>query len=202
MSKRIRVIFYKAKWGDKHWLDNAINTWTWLISAKNRKVGPYSHVEIWTPDEDGDFKHPPEHPRAGSAYFAGFVGTMWTSTMRGKDNGTVKRPACDVIKNAKRWDYFEIEVSDRQYEHLISCMKIEVDNNMGYAKKDLWKFILGDRHNPDDSRNICSEFVNNMLYFINVFISGFGIVSPRRLAYKLIQAGYTAQPLDRSKDNG
>ena len=194
---KIKIIFYKPRFGDGHWLDNAISLWTWLISAKNRKVGPYSHVEIWTPDFTGLFRR-----SGGTVYLADTrevcykrVGKCWTSTMRGKDNGTVKRPAREVIQNPKRWDVCEVEVTGEQYTHLLSCMKIEVDSNIGYAKKDLLKFIVGVWHDPDESRNICSEFVNNMLYFTNV-LTDHCIVSPRRLAYKLIQSGYEIKPMN------
>ena len=182
MSKKIRVVFYRAKTGDGHWLDNAINTWTWLISAKNRKVGPYSHVEIWTPD-DRVFMMDGYRP----------VGEMWTSTMRGENNGTVSRPANTVIENAERWDYCEIELSEGDYECLIEEMKRNVKENKGYSKRDLWRFFLP-FHRNDKSRDICSEFVNDNLYVIGV-VNAMDIPSPRRLAWKLKQAGYEIKPL-------
>lgn len=193
---KIRVIFYKARWGDKHWLDNAISTWTWLISAKNRKVGPYSHVEIWTPQSTGLFKRSNGSEYNGHSRKIRYkpVGTCWTSTMRGKDNGTVKRPASEVIQNPKRWDCCEIEVTDGTFSELSYWMGDEVDNNMGYSKRDILKF-LSPIHFPDDTRNICSEFVNDALAGCDI-IKGMGIVSPRRLAYKLIQAEYTINPMD------
>jgi hypothetical protein len=113
--------------------------------------------------------------------------------MRGKDNGTVKRPASEVIQNPKRWDYAEIEVTHDDYDRMVLWMKIEVDFNSGYSMRDLFKFfglgILADK-----KKNICSEFSNNAIH------QAFGIdddevVSPRRLAWKLVQAGYVIKPL-------
>jgi hypothetical protein len=190
-NKKIRVIFYKAKWGDKHWLDNAISIWTGLISAKNRKVGPYSHVEIQTANGAGDFWYINNSftPIANHA-----SGTCWTSTMRGKDNGTVKRPADTVINNRARWDYCEIEMDDAWYEKVIAWMTIEVDMNHGYSKRDLLKFF-GLGFLADHQKNICSEFCNNAINKRYIMPGESEVVSPRRLAWKLQKAGYQIKPL-------
>lgn len=197
---KMRIIFYKAKWGDGSFIDNAINTWTWLISAKNREVGDYAHVEVWTANEDGNYE------KQANAYYQGgqwnycipnnaHMGTCWTSTMQGEDNGTVKRPASEVLKHPDRWDVCEVEVpAGYKYECGMNWMKAAVINNKGYSKWDIIRFI-SPIHFPDNDRNICSEFVNNALYYMGVW-DKWGIVSPRRLAYKLKQAGYKIEPLN------
>jgi hypothetical protein len=188
---KIRVIFYKAKWGDGNLMDNLINTWTWLISSKNRTVGPYSHVEIWTANEDGVF----EVICMGVPPY--WRGDCWTSTMRGKVNGTVKRAASEVIKNVDRWDYCEVEIADEyDYKNLIMWMDLEVLANRGYSKRDIFKFI-SPIHFPDDERNICSEFCFKACSIAKI-LKGWGIVSPRRLAWKLVQAGYKIKQLKTS----
>jgi hypothetical protein len=188
IKKRIRVIFYRAKWGDKHWLDNAISIWTGLISSKNRKVGPYSHVEIWTPSTSSDFINEGCDGRD-------YLGMSFTSTMRGKDNGTVSRPAYTVINNPARWDYADIELSDEQYQRVLLWMVFQVTTNTGYSKRDLLKFF-GIGFFADKTKNICSEFCNNAIQ------QAWGldddeVVSPRRLAWKLQKAGYQIRSLSR-----
>jgi hypothetical protein len=122
------------------------------------------------------------------------MGICYTSTMRGDHNGTVKRPASEVLDKPSHWEYIEIKLTGEQYDHIVSVMDIEVTNNMGYSKWDLLKFV-SPWHFPDESRNICSEFVNNMLYFTNVFTDGFGIISPKKLHKKLTKLGYETKRL-------
>jgi hypothetical protein len=191
MAKKIIVIFYRAVWGDKHWLDNAISIWTGLISSKNRKVGPYSHVEIWTPYGAPNSCYDSTFELRGNFY----NGDCWTSTMRGEDNGTVKRPAYTVIKNAGRWDYCDIEMNDKDYLRMTVWMQLEVMKNKGYSKRDLLKFF-GIGFFADKTKNICSEFCNNAIQ------QAWGldddeVVSPRRLAWKLVKAGYQIRSLNR-----
>jgi hypothetical protein len=185
---KIRIIFYKAKWGDGSFIDNAINIWTWLISAKNREVGDYAHVEVHEADERGVFIGIDHLLKTETVY-----GTCWTSTMRGEDNGTVKRDAHTVLKHPDRWSYCEVEVSEAEMAIGLAYMTKEVCNNKGYSFKDTGKFfglgILADK-----SRNICSEFCNNFAVKARI-LTGWGVISPRRLAYKLKQAGYEIKPL-------
>ena len=178
----IRCLFYKAKRGDGHWLDNGINGWTWLISAKNRTVGPYSHVEIG-------------HPTSTICDRLNLSdnGYMTTSTMRGDRNGSVVRPTIDVIQNIDRWDVCEIELEDADYMMMMDYLENEVLQNKGYSKRDCGKFF-GLGFLADPKRNICSEISNNALYFADV-LDEMGVVSPRRLAYLLEQAFPTPSPL-------
>lgn len=172
-QKYIRVLFYvtpKFKW--KYWVN-------WLISI--RTLSWYSHCEIWTPDENDRFT------MAGNNRPMDYWGTCWTSTMRGEDNGTVKRPANEVLDHPENWDYIEIELEDHKYDNLITLMQIEVEGNEGYSKWDLLKFI-SPIHFPDNDRNICSEFVDYMLFQVDIFRK-YGIVSPGKVAKKLIRLG-------------
>lgn len=196
---KIRVLLYKAKWGDKSIVDNLISLWT---------RSKYAHVEIWTPDEDGKFsqlmeRYVPAVDVEGNVDTTGTVqqqerklfcyGTCWTSTLRGDSNGTVKRPALDILKNPHRWEYIEIEVTQEQYGSLVTWMEYQVKHNNGYSHWDLLKFIFP-VHFPDDIRNICSEFVNNGLAAIEVY-EKFGIVSPKKVYQKLIAKGYKVKSM-------
>ena len=177
--KKIRVAFYitpKFKW--KYIVNWLITIWTWCW---------YSHVELWKPNQDC-FVNP---------YSCGLqiVGTTYSSTMRGDDNGTRSADASLVLKHPERWDYMEIAVTDEQYELLRLIMAVDVEHNKGYAKWDILKFI-SPIHFPDNERNICSEAVNNWLVIIGILLE-FGIVSPGKLYKKLIKAGYKVESLNR-----
>ena len=173
----IRILFYKTPKFKWKYLIN------WLISI--RTLSKYSHCEIWVADQDF-FVNP---------YSCGIqvVGTCYTSTMRGKDNGTVKRGASGVLDHPERWDYIEIPLTDAQYEALITWMDFEVANNAGYSRWDIMRFILPIHFN-DTKRNICSEFVNNALCRISL-VSGFGIVSPSKVCKKLKKLGHKTKEL-------
>lgn len=169
---KCRVLFYKSKWGDGHWIDNLISLWT---------RSKYSHVEIWLPNEIGKFRG-----NLGRIY-----GTCWTSTMRGEDNGTVMRDASGVIQNPERWDYIELDVIF--VEQMMLYMEGAVNNNMGYSKWDLLKFASL-YHFDDKTRNICSEFCNNALFFAMI-LKKFGIVSPGKLHKILTKLGHETKEL-------
>lgn len=183
---KIRILFYKAKRGDGHWIDNAIDIWTWLISPKNRTVGPYGHVETGHPTtEPSEFEQ--------SLVDLENDGYMSTSTMRGINNGSVMRPTKTVIENIDRWDVCEIEIEELDYRAMMQYLINEVHQNKGYSKRDILKFF-GLGIFADKTRNICSEIVNNALYFAGV-LDEMGVVSPRRLAYLLKQKGCEIKPL-------
>ena len=179
--KRIRLCFHKPKPTD--YLGQGIRFWTWLVSSKNRTVPGYDHVEIWTPNEMGIFSDAEfEVPKP-----VWVVGTCWTSTMRGDNNGTVNRPACEIINNPLRWDVYEREITDEQYNMLMAYMELQVSINKGYSFRDIGKFF-GLGFLTDAKRNICSEFSNNSLYEGDILDEG-GVVSPRRLAYLITKSG-------------
>lgn len=183
--KKIRVKLYKTPWKLK--MKYFFN---WLISI--RSLSKYSHIGIWTPDDDGNFQGD-LRTDIGDAIGLFIFGKCWTATMRGKDNGTVVRDASKVLKHPGNWDYIEIEIDDWDYETLIEIMQAQVNINGGYGTWDILKFVLP-IHFPDDGRYICSEFVNNMLCRIDV-ITGCGIVLPSIVAKKLTKKGYKIQSL-------
>ncbi len=197
---KIRVLLHKPKRWDL--LGQAIRIWTGLISAKNRTVGPYDHAEVWTPDDIGLFKRSngTEYTGHSRKVIYKVVGTCWTSTMKDKAKGTVKRPASDVVHNPIRWDYIEIEfggddmIYPDDYDALMNYMEQAVRNNKGYGKWDFAKFFGLGWLIVDKKRNICSEFCNNALWNGGI-LEKHGVVSPRRLAYLLVQAGHKIERL-------
>lgn len=182
-QKYIRALFYitpKFKW--KYIINWAITIWTWCW---------YSHCELWTPNEKGQFVHPTVYTwclKPSDRY-----GTCYSSTMRDDDNGTRSADASLVLKHPENWCYFEIAVTDEQYALLVTWMEYQVKRNKGYGKWDLLKFIMP-IHFPDDLRNICSEFLNNGLCTIAI-LKDWGIINPKKAYKKLIKAGYKAKPL-------
>ena len=123
---KMRILFYRAKFGDKKLLDNLISGWTGLFNWGTIRA---SHVEIWVADET---KKSPlcEHGfcRRGTVFADGsreshlWLGTCYTSTMRGDDNGTVKRPASGVLTHPERWCYVEVEVEELSCKVMLMVM--------------------------------------------------------------------------------
>jgi hypothetical protein len=139
--------------------------------------------------EDGYFKYTPLRYSSGWEEYV--VGTCYTSTMRGDDNGTVKRDASLVLDHPEHWDYIEVEVE--AYQQMMLYMNNQVGSNKGYGTWDILKFI-SPLHFNDKGRNICSEFVNNALFF-GLVLKGFGIISPGKVAKKLIRLGRKVKSL-------
>jgi len=189
-KKKIRFLSYKTprfKW------KYIIN---WLISI--RTLSKYSHCEAWTTDEDGrfmDYASWWSHmaAREMKSDIKSPTGKCWTSTMRGKDNGTVCRDASGVLKHPENWVYFELEVGQINYDYMLEWMEEHVRDNKGYANWDVLKFI-SPIHFPDNKRNICSEFVNNALWWLQIGFK-FDIVSPGYIYKMLIKMGYEAKDL-------
>ena len=186
---KFRVVFYKAKWFDGHKTDNLIDVWTMLVNLpyvtyksklnfkevwKFIKEFNYSHVEKWEPH-----KLSYKLPRSCDWW----NGKMSTSTMRDDVDGTVIRPAREVLRNVDRWDAAEFEVSSGYYESAHDWELRQLENNMGYAKEDIGKFFPVVRYFADDPRrNICSEFVHNFMVKCGIFLK-FRVLSPRLLAW-------------------
>jgi len=193
--KKIRILFYKSKVGDGHWIDNGISLWTKLFNWRTKN---YSHVEVWWANEKGNF----EEPEVDDAYDPTgkwvFVGQCFTSTMRGKENGTVIRDASEVLKNPGRWDVAEIEiVSTFRIGRAKLYAELEAKENKGYDKLCIADFFNPFRrwirlHAKD--KNICSEAGDKFLLWCGIFCK-LTQPSPRRLSRKLIEKGYKIRPL-------
>jgi hypothetical protein len=184
--KNFRILLYvtpKFKWKYK------VN---WLISLWTRSK--YSHSEAWEATPKGDFalEHM-DYPNPYGITETYYVGTCYTATMRGDDNGTVKRDASEVLDHPKHWVYFEIEVNETAHAAAMAYAEYEVKNNRGYGRWDLLKFF-SPWHFPDSKRNICSEFCNNFLYYAGIFKKK-GIISPGKLDKMLIELGYESKEL-------
>jgi len=203
---KIRVLFYKAKLRDGHWLDDAINIHTsifnfprprlnlkeWWQKIKEWRRRCYSHVELWVQDEAVPWER--RYNVSGKIKMA-YYGPCYTSTMRGETKGVVKRSASDVLKHPERWDYIEIEVDKDDYEDMIDFAGVLVRNRAKYSFKTVLSFFLPWRINPINEY-ICSEFVYALLWYGNIFTVGKPkCPSPRRLSRWLTKKGYEIKPL-------
>ena len=189
---KIRVLFYKH---NHPFVNLAIQVWTGLF---NWRTKPYSHCEIWVPDGKGRFG-------GGFIYDPSFAvaygGTCYTSTMRGEYNGTVKRPAGEVLNHPDRWDYFEIEISDFDYKRLLIDMDSDCSVNDGYGVRMLLQFFnpfakmrVQDARYPVCSGRVQKWLVKNIAQFIRAWCKQM-LWSPRRLSRKLVKLGYKVAAL-------
>jgi hypothetical protein len=194
---KIRLLLYKAK-QDGKWLDNAISAYTRLF---NWKTPPYSHAEIWLPNEAGNFfgKMGLDETHSPCVYPV-YQGTSYTSTLgqvRGKNSvaqsGSCKRDANQVLKHADRWDYIDIEVHDLLYQNALTWADCVVADNKGYDLKAVWSFFLPWKIHDDD-KYICSEFCACFLRICGIDVPSI-IPSPRRLARDFVRGGYKIRSL-------
>ncbi len=217
--KKVRYVFYIAKFDllnvirgkrKPHLIDDGISLWTGLF---NWWTPGYSHMSVWIPGENGDFVIPtytPNFYRGPSAEDFLNVGTCYTSTMRGDDNGTVSRPASTVFKHPERWEYIEFKVTDESFEAAKAWADERVKNNKGYSKRDLLRFamplwLLKRLKIADPDREICSEHGEGWATRLLVLAKPYGVTvihkfilqrilirSPRRLWRDLVKRHHVA----------
>lgn len=191
---KIRVLFYRARIGDKHALDDAISLWTGLF---NWGTGPYSHCELWVPREDGEFGHD-ETKRLNNNWVRTshypWQGTCYTSTLRGDSKGVVKRPPSEILKNPGRWDYCEIEIRPSLYEGGINYLMARIGKKIKYAFKTIASYFLPIRLHEEDA-DVCSELIYDVLVIWAIFSAKNKCPSPRRLSRWLTKRGYKINPL-------
>lgn len=155
--KKFIVLFYRPKFGDGHFIDDAIYLHTLIWNPQTWGKGlASSHAEIWTPDDEGWFVVDGKP-----------VGYCWSSTFRkGKYNGTRRAPAAEILDHPYRWYGYTLFTSNVALEYGIRKMEMEVANNQGY---DLW--ALPSYFTPwrfgDPEKNICSEFCAKIICTIS-----------------------------------
>jgi hypothetical protein len=218
--KYYKLAFYKAKYGDGKYIDDAISIYTTLVNVIGLSVrlklklawkclkNRYSHVEVWRPDEDGNFAVPytcNEMLAGDKTSWNRYTGTCFTSTMRSDNNGTVVRPAQGILgKHPERWDVTEaIECDDRKYAAAMEWSQWQADHNAGYNKATIANMFNPFRktvisNNPLDTppvrKNICSVAAQGFCWMSGLFDKWY-IWSPLKLAYKLWEKGIEIKPL-------
>ena len=166
--KKVRFVFYIAKFEWRNFLkgrkirlvDDGISLWTGLFNWWTPK---YSHMSVWKQEGRSRFRICPLVAKEGVIVTApAFTGTCYTSTMRGDDNGTVKRPASEVFRDPRRWEYIEFQVTDESFEEAKTWADDRVAMKWSYSKRDLLRFamplwMLKGLKLADPDREICSE---------------------------------------------
>lgn len=216
--KQFRLAFYKAKFNDKKWKDDLISVYTtavnvtWLCCClqfkhawqclKNR----YSHVEVWLPNKNGYFViFIDETIGAGGESYCRYLGRCFTSTMREEANGTVIRPAQEVIgKHPERWDIQFYECPDEDYEEAVEWAEWQAFRNMGYNTNTILNFINPFRKTvildnislmtPPRRKNICSVACQGFCWVAGVY-KKWCIWSPLKLWWKGHKLGKITKPL-------
>ncbi len=180
-----------------HWLNRGILAATWL---PNIGTEPVSHCEVWERYYPGAFSYLFE---TDTGYETAYYGQCWTSTTRDDDDGTVVRPAAQVLTNPERWYYTEHEVDKFLFHYAKTFADARVHANKGYSYRDLSRFImplwlLKVTRLADNGREICSEHVAQWLVDMGVLDKN-TIPSPRRLCRHTVLA--TGSPLKRLSDD-
>ncbi len=198
---KVRELWYV---NNKKLLNRAIAAATWL---PNMGTEPVSHTSLWEPNEDGKFRNPcscyDKPDDCTECNVRGFAGQCWTSTTRDDANGTVVRPASQVLDHPENWYYTEHKVLKERFEYAKRQAQKRVDTNKGYSIKDLSRFImplwmLKGLRLADPSREICSEHVETWARDMDI-LEELRIRSPRRLCKQVVLA--TGSPLRRLVDD-
>ncbi len=195
----VRELWYV---NNKKLLNRAISFMTWLPNLNTEKV---SHCEVWEPNSKGIFSdyNNPNPNLLQVVPFPYHHGQCWTSTTRGKANGTVVRPAYQVLTHPERWYYTEHEVKWKDFSWAQAGAQMRVDNNKGYAWSELLRYVM-----PfwlfkrtlfyDPSREKCSPHVEQWQFDMGV-LPDIRLRSPRRLCKHVVLA--TKSPLRRLVDD-
>ncbi len=187
----------------KKLLNRLIAATTWL---PNMDTEPVSHTEVWEPGKNGNFIEITYTPRYGDIppHDPGiiYLGQCWTSTTRGDANGTVVRPASEVLDHPENWLYTEHEVDYGHFLHARDNATRRVARNKGYSWRDLGRYImplwfLKGTGLADNGREICSEHVETWNVDMGVLDEKL-LRSPRRLCKAIVLK--TGSPLRRLVD--
>jgi hypothetical protein len=178
-SNSVRLLQYK---NTDRWLNWAISSYTGLF---NPGTPPYSHAEIWWPGKDDE------------GLVDWYAGECFTSTMRGDLNGTVIRPVYEVLDHPENWDYCQFDnINPIKYQAAIGLARIAAKQNQGYDKPALLSFFFPVRFGSRKA-DICSETSERFLYHCGILPKA-TMPSPRRLARKIINSGYSFKSLEEN----
>ena len=188
---KLRILFHNPK--GEHGIGKAIVGLTWVYGlfygGWQALKYHFSHVEVWIPDEDGFFNSPWVQKADISIHY---YGQCFSSTTRGDWNGVRFAPASEVLKHPERWSYIEIEVDDDRFEIAMDAAKRQLDKPYDFLA------ILG-FVTPFGVQNknkwYCSEICSWFIDLCKGERWQFKRISPRRMAYNWVKAGYKLVPL-------
>jgi hypothetical protein len=125
------------------------------------------------------------------------MSSCYTSTMQDEVNGVVIRPAMDVVlKNPDRWSYFEIPVTDNDFETVRTWCEVRASQNIRYDKRAIASFFWYKRLDSAKS-DICSEACHNAIKNIKglELLLTLKVPSPLRLAHYVWKCGHDLHDL-------
>ena len=194
---RVRVLLYKSKLRDGHYIDNGISFWTKLFNWRTRN---YSHVELWMPDKMGWFTGVKVDNNKMFVFGTCFTSTMGQVGGRKGAGGTCIRPVSDILNHPDRWDYQEIECTDGQYKALQIACDLMVKFNKGYDMSAIVSFFnpFG-RYPCKQDMYICSEAVWVALWKAGILVDR-KLFSPRRMSRKVAQYIFSGCKLGEIKE--
>ena len=179
------VAFYKAKFGDKKWVDDGISIYTTAVNVisllcllrfkmawkvlKNR----YSHAEAWWKIPERPFSFDIDLADGnGVRSKTVYCGEMFTSTMRDENNGTVIRDANGVLIHPERWDIMKIPANKENLDVAKWWARWQEKNNLGYSKKTIANFFNPFRPTQkpkENEQHICSVAVQGFCWKSGLF---------------------------------
>jgi len=150
--KTIRILFKKAEGL------NGISSYTALAEIVtlhfDRLKFNYCHSEIWFPLIN----------KAGRCFFGdkyAFEGQCFSA----RPDGVCFKPAYEVLQGFG-WDYWEIEITDKQYETIYQFAQKE--NGDKYDYDGLFSFVLFIIVSQDPSKWYCTEWVGTACDIISI----------------------------------
>ncbi len=182
---KLRIAFHSSK-GERG-IGKIIIAYTWALALvrgdwKSLKYD-YSHVEIWWPDEDGDFDCGDRSKITANLnnIKIRFLGYCFSSTTRGPYDGVRIAPASEVLHNPHRWEYIEIEVDDDLWAIIEPVIETMDKQQIPYDFKGLFGFFWP-WNIQDKTKYYCSELVSKICYNLKLTKKRHKRISPRRLA--------------------
>ncbi len=206
---KIRFLYHKPK-GERG-IGKLIVSWTWVLGCfYNWDVLKYnySHEEVWIPDKNGNFIDYPQHSVSRAAAYMNneigplqslgprvYTGQCFSSTTRGTSKGVRFAPASEVLHNAERWDYIEVEVDRLRLDIALEQGRRMVNRGVGY---DFLGVILGfslPGNIQNEEKKYCSELMDWFKVLVRVHRKRTKPVSPRRSAYLMARKYKEPKPL-------
>ncbi len=189
--KPIRSLYYKAQGKP---IDVGISVWTGLLAVVSldfkRLRYNYSHVELWFPDEGGNFIDD-EFVVPKSRYY---LGTCFSSTMRGNAKGVRFAPASEVLRHPENWDYTQDWVPDERYDIMYQAALGEVGKEYDFAGVFTGFFMLAP-YLQNDKKRYCSDICYWLKFKAGLIKKRLWIISPRRAAELDVKRGLKIKPL-------
>ena len=154
----------------------------------------FDHVATQFPDENGKFvtgRRKSNHRYVSSGMYLHsmkykYVGQCFSSTTRGKWTGVRFAPANEVLKHPERWKGIEAEVSEEEYNDMLTAAEGEVGKKYDYSGLFTGFFMLA-WYLQNDKERFCSDIIAWLAWIGKMLKKRIWIISPRTFARKLAE---------------